>query len=52
LLPPFLLEAETDPVSETLCSLEYRKMVKVKKSVMPKTREENGRTDKKYGRKE
>jgi hypothetical protein len=30
-LPPFHLRTETDPVSETLCSLEYRKMDRVQK---------------------
>jgi hypothetical protein len=30
-LPPAYLRKETDPVSETLCSLEYRMMVEVQK---------------------
>jgi hypothetical protein len=34
-LPTSHLMTETDPVSETLCSLEYRTMDKVQKLVIP-----------------
>jgi hypothetical protein len=34
-LPHFRLRTETDPVSETLCSLEYRTIYKVQKSSNP-----------------
>jgi hypothetical protein len=34
-LPPPHLRIETEPVSETLCSLEYRMMDKVQKSSNP-----------------